>query len=208
MLRLPPHRSSPFTVCLTVALSLGGCVHAPGPREVATAYVRALEENRLAEASALTSTPLEERATFLARYADAEARRVRVAQVRAALPSLQVQGPSLTLIESKEGWRIVEEQPQDAPRACLTAFLAAVEAVEWDSAWSLLSSSLRARYTPERLREDFQREPLAAERLRRARLAVKGPVQVSEAGAEFPLGDERAVRLTREAGKYRVAALE
>ncbi len=99
-------------------------------------------------------------------------------------------------------------RPEDAPRACLTAFLDAVEAVDWVTAWSLLSSPLRARYTPERLREDYAREPLAAERLRRARLVVAGPVQLSEAGAEFPLGEARGVRLTREEAGYRVAALE
>ncbi|WNG22168.1 hypothetical protein F0U63_24515 [Cystobacter fuscus] len=204
---LPP-RSSPFTVGLALVSSLVGCAHAPGPREVATAYVRALEENRLEAASALTSLPPEARAPFLTHYADAEARRARIAQVRAALPELWAQGPSLSLIESKEGWRVVEESPQDAPRALLTRFLDATEAADWETAWSLLSSSLRARYTPERLREDFQREPLAAERVRRARLAVKGPVEVTEGGAAFPLGEQRAVRLTREAGEYRVEALE
>jgi hypothetical protein len=207
MLRLLALRSSPLTVGLAV-VSLVGCAHAPGPREVATAYVRALEENRLEAASSLTSLPPGERATFLAHYGDAEARRARIAQVRAALPELRAQGPSLRLVESKEGWRIVEESPQDAPRALLTRFLDAAEAADWETAWSLLSSSLRARYTPERLREDFQREPLAAERVRRARLAVKGPVEVTEGGAAFPLGEQRAVRLTREAGEYRVEALE
>jgi len=67
---------------------------------------------------------------------------------------------------------------------------------------------LRARYTPERLRDDFKREPLADERVRRARLALKGPVRLSASGAEFPLGKDRAVRLVREAGEYRVAAIE
>jgi hypothetical protein len=201
-------RPCPVLAALAVAVCLEGCVHAPGPREVAGAYARALEENRLEEASALTSLPPKERAAFLARYADVEARRSRAARVRAALPGLQLQGPGLTLRESEGRWRVVEEPPQDAPRACLTAFLDAVEAPDWDTAWSLLSSPLRARYTPERLREDFQREPLAAERVRRSRRALKGPVQVSEAGAAFPLDEERAVRLTREADGFRVAALE
>ena len=104
--------------------------------------------------------------------------------------------------------RSVEESPQDAPRAALTRFLDGVEAGDWNLAWSLLSEPLRIRYTPERLREDFERDPLAAERLRRARLVVRGPVRLTGTGAEFPLGGERAVRLEREAGEYRVAAIE
>ena len=198
----------PLLVALAVSACLEGCAHAPGPREVALRYARALEEGRVEEASALTGLSPEERAAFLARYADAGTREARAAQVRAALPELQFQGPALTLRESEAGWRVVEAPPQDAPRACLTAFLDAVEAPDWDTAWSLLSSPLRARYTPERLREDFQREPLAAERVRRSRLALKGAVQVSETGAAFPLDEERAVRLTREGDGYRVASLE
>ncbi|ATB33726.1 hypothetical protein [Melittangium boletus] len=104
--------------------------------------------------------------------------------------------------------RVVEDSSQDAPRAVLTRFLDGVEAGDWSLAWSLLSEPLRTRYTPERLREDFEREPLAAERLRRARLVVRGPVRMTDTGAEFPLGEERAVRLERESGEYRVAAIE
>jgi hypothetical protein len=83
-----------------------------------------------------------------------------------------------------------------------------VDAKDWKTAWSLLAAPLRARYTPERLREDFEREPLSQERLRRARIAQKGPVKVGASEALFPLGDERAVRLVLEEGEYRVAAIE
>jgi hypothetical protein len=106
----------------------------------------------------------------------------------------------------------VQEDPrppaEDAPRAVLTRFLDGVEAGDWEGAWSLLSAPLRARYTPERLHEDFTREPLAGERVRRARLVVAGPVRLTATGAEFPLGPERAVRLEREAETYRVTGLE
>ena len=90
---------------------------------------------------------------------------------------------------------MVEEKPEDAPRAVLKGFLDAVGAGNWARAWSLLSDPLRARYTPERLREDFKREPLSAERVRRARLALEGDVRVTASGAEFPMGKGRAVRL-------------
>jgi signal peptide peptidase SppA len=97
---------------------------------------------------------------------------------------------------------------EDGARDALGRFLSAVEAAEWPLAWSLLHGPLRTRYTPERLREDFLREPLASERLRRARLAWQGPVRVAGAEARFPLGDERAVRLLQEEGSWRVVALE
>jgi len=101
-----------------------------------------------------------------------------------------------------------EKRLADAAREALGRFLEAVKANDWDTAWSLLSAPLRARYTPERLRDDFKREPLATERVSRARLALKGPVRVTASGAEFPIGQERAVRLVREAGEYRIAAIE
>jgi hypothetical protein len=175
---------------------------------VASAYARALEEGRLADAQVLTNVPPEEQRSFAEHYADASVRAARAEEVRAALPELQARAPALTLLQTPAGWRVVEERPADAPRAVLGRFLDAVEAGDWATAWSLLSDPLRARYTPERLREDFEREPLSAERLRRARLALVGPVRVTASGAEFPLGKERAVRLVREAGGYRVAAIE
>ena len=207
----PRMASSSWRWVLFVAMAPGavGCAHAPGPVEVATEYARALEEGRLAEASALTSASTEERSVFLQHYADPQVRQARVVQVRGALPRLQARSPGLALLQTKEGWRVLEEKPtDDAPRALLMHFVESAEAGHWETAWSLLSEPLRARYTPERLHEDFQREPLAAERLRRARVAAGGAVRVTEEGAEFALGAERAVRLVREAGEYRVAALE
>jgi hypothetical protein len=193
---------------LAAALVAMGCAHAPGPKEVASAYARALEENRLADARALTNAPPEEQPAFTEHYADASVRKARAEEVRAALPELQARAPALTLLQTPEGWRVVEEKPADVPRAVLNRFLDAVEAGDWATAWSLLSDPLRTRYTPERLREDFKREPLSAERVRRARLALEGEVKVTGVGAEFPIGKERAVRLVREAGEYRVAAIE
>jgi hypothetical protein len=186
-----------------------GCAHAPpGPTAVAEAYARALEENRLEEAYALTSGPPEGQAAFLERYADAAARQARAAEVRAGARQLEARAPSLRLQQGGGGWRVVEVRPSDAPREALSHFLGAVEGGDWTTAWSLLAGPLRARYTPERLREDFQREPLAAERLRRAQVALRGPVQVTATEAIFPLGEERGVRLVLEGGEYRVAALE
>ncbi|MCY1078195.1 zf-TFIIB domain-containing protein [Archangium lansingense] len=196
------------TLSLAASLVATGCAHTPSPSNVAKSYAQALEENRLADAYALTNAPPEAQPGFLEHYADASVRQARVKEVRAALPELQARAPALTLLQVKDGWRVVEEKPEDAPRAVLKRFLDAVGASNWATAWSLLSDPLRARYTPERLREDFKREPQSAERVRRAQLALKGGVRVTASGAEFPIGKGRAVRLVREAGEYRVAAIE
>jgi hypothetical protein len=102
----------------------------------------------------------------------------------------------------------VKPRPEEVARAVLTRFLDAVEGEDWTAAWSLLQGPLRTRYTPERLHEDFNREPLAAERLRRARLVSQGPVRLTPTEALFPLGEDRAVRLSLEEGEYRIAAIE
>ena len=206
MVFLPSHRWLALSAVLLGALT--GCAHAPGPLETGAAYARALEEDRLADAYALTSVPAGQRPAFLQRYADAQARQSRAHEVRASLEALQARGPALALAQTPEGWRILEADPEEAPRVLLRRFLDAVDAGDWQLSWSLLSGPLRERYTPRRLHEDFQREPLAAERLERARLSLKGPLQETEAGVNFPLGGERAVRLVREGGEFRVAALE
>jgi uncharacterized protein YbaA (DUF1428 family) len=175
---------------------------------VASAYAQALEEKRLADAYALTTTSEQNQKSFLEHYSDASVRQARVAEVRKALPKLQAQAQALTLIQTPGGWRVVEKEAEDAPRETLNRFLDAVKGKDWPTVWSLLSAPLRARYTPERLRDDFKREPLSTVRVRRARLALKGPVRLSASGAEFPIGEDRAVRLVREAGEYRVAAIE
>lgn len=194
---------------LLLSLCLGlGCAHAPGPASVAESYARALEEGRLAEAYALTEGAPEGQQAFFQRYATPESRQARAAEVRAAQASLRAEGPSLRMAQRGTDWRVVEVAPEEAARAVLERFLSAVEAGEWATAWSLLAGPVRSRYTPERLRSDYEREPLAAERVRRARLALQGPVRLEEGEAQLPLGGEAAVRLVLEGGVYRVAAME
>jgi hypothetical protein len=188
---------------------LAACATTPRePVSVAEAYARALDEGRLQDAYALTSGGPEGEAAFLERYADETTRRERAAAVRAGTAVLEARAPSLTLARDEQGWRVVESRPADVPRAALSRFLDTVESRDWKAAWSQLAAPLRARYTPERLREDFEREPLARERLRRARLALDAPVRVGAGEALFPLGDNRAVVLVLEDGEYRVAAIE
>jgi hypothetical protein len=175
---------------LLLALT-AGCATPKGPSAIAEAYATALEEDRLLDAYALT-TGLPERA----------------ASVRAAVGDLEARAPNLIVEQREDTWRVVETRPSDEAKAVLTRFLNAVEARDWEKAWSLLSAPLRSRYTPDRLREDYQREPLANERIRRARLSLRGNVKVTNSDATFPLGADRAVRLVLEEGEYRVAAIE
>lgn len=197
----------PFRLLLLLALT-AGCATPKGPTSIVESYAKALEEDRLSEAYALTTGLPEGEPGFRERYADANARRERAASVRASAATLEARAPNLILEHRQDTWRVVETRPGDEAKAVLTRFLNAVEARDWEKAWSLLSGPLRSRYTPDRFREDFQREPLAKERMRRARLALRGNVKVTNSDASFPLGAERAVRLVLEEGEYRVAAIE
>ena len=71
-----PMASSPWRAVLGLSMALGtvGCAHAPGPEEVASAYARALEEERLTQAAAWTTVSDEERPAFLQHYADPQVR--------------------------------------------------------------------------------------------------------------------------------------
>ncbi|RKH03515.1 hypothetical protein D7X74_36195 [Corallococcus sp. CA047B] len=178
------------------------------PASVAEAYAKALEENRLPDAYRLTTGGPEGEVAFLDEFSHEAARRERAAAVRTGTGVLEARAPSVTLARQGEDWRVVESRPADVPRAALKKFLDEVESRDWKGAWGLLASPLRARYTPERLREDFEREPLAKERLRRARLSLNTHVRVAAGEALFPLGEDRAVRLVLEDGEYRVAAIE
>jgi hypothetical protein len=192
---------------LLLALATG-CATPRGPTNIAEAYAKALEENRLADAYALTTGLPEGEGGFRERYKDAAARRERAAAVRSSVDNMEARAPAVILERREASWRIVETRPADEAKAALTRFLNAVEAKDWEKAWSLLSAPLRSRYTPDRFREDYQREPLARERLRRARLALKGNVKMTGNEATFPLGADRSVRLVMEEGEYRVAAIE
>ena len=121
---------------------------------------------------------------------------------------LEARAPNLIVERRENDWRVVETRPADEAKAVLTRFLNAVDARDWEKAWSLLSASLRSRYTPDRFRDDFQREPLAKERVRKARLALRGNVKVTNTDATIALGADRAVQLVLEEGEYRVAAIE
>jgi glutamate dehydrogenase/leucine dehydrogenase len=58
------------------------------------------------------------------------------------------------------------------------------------------------------LKADFALEPQAKDRLVRARAALSAEVVWKGEVAEVPLGGGKAVRLVREGGAFKVAALE
>jgi protease-4 len=90
----------------------------------------------------------------------------------------------------------------------LGQFLDAAERGDFDSAYQLLAGSWRARYTPARLKQDFELEPRAKEMVGRARSALKRGRREAEGFAEYPIGDGKAVRLVRENGAFKIASLE
>lgn len=204
----------PVFVAALCAGTLWSCAHlgpAPaGPEGVARAYAEALEQNRLDAALAL-STGLDAK-RFHALYGDAKIRSARAFAVRAAADGAT--GGALKLVLENGAWRVQELEParpqvQEQAAAALTQFLDAAEAGQFEAALSLLSASWRNRYTARRFEDDFTREPLAKERLVRARTALgRGGWIVDAGGAQLPLGEGRAVRLEREGEAYRVVALE
>jgi hypothetical protein len=201
----------PLAAALWAGLLLAGCRTPAGPEHALQAYARALEENRLDEAYALTSSDTRERVTpdaFSARYENPQARVARARVVADAAASLKVCGLDVEAVRDGDRWLVRELPSDDGARQALLQFLDASERGDFPAAYRLLSGAWRSRYTPERLAKDFALEPLAKERLARARAALSGPVVLEDGVATFPIGEGRAVRLVREGGLYRVSALE
>ncbi len=198
-------------ICAGALLSCAHLGPAPaGPEGVARAYADALEQNRL-DAALELSTGLDAK-RFRALYGADAVRAARVAAVRAAADGSG--GGALKLVLDGGAWRVQELEPakpqvQEQAATVLAEFLDAADAGRFEAALSLLSASWRNRYTAKRFEDDFGREPLAKERLSRARTALeRGGWIVDAGGAQLPLGEGKAVRLEREGEAYRVVALE
>lgn len=208
-----PCSSSRFAAHLLL-FACAACVTGRGPVETAEAYARALEEGRWEDAAALSTRSAAE---LESAYASPSGRE-RAESIRGTRAWSSATAPGLEIVDTREGWRVrddphagdleLSEASSEAARAVLQRFLHASEQGDFAAAHALLSAPLRARYTPERFAKDFSDEPLAKERLGRARAAAAGPPQLSRDEAQFPLGDGRAVRLVREAGGWRVESLE
>ncbi len=178
---------------------------------MARRYARALDEGRVDDAWAL-SAPLD-RDQFAARYAEAGARRRRAYAIAHAAEGQPSAAVALEVRES--GWRVIEPPApaalvadEELARALIAHFLAAVASGDFDSVLGDLAASWRAKYTPARLRSDFSTEPSAQIRLERIRAALPGRWEVTLAGPQLPLGEGKTLRLLREGGALKVAALE
>ena len=147
-------------------------------------------------------------AAFRARYASEQARRERAEAIEGSLGKLRASSGELELLHQDGAWRVAEPPPEAAPRQALERFVASVDRGDFQAAYLLLAQPWRNRYTPARLEKDFQLEPQAKDRVARVRAALGGPLEVSRDGAQLPLGGGRAVRLVREDGDYKIAALE
>ena len=177
---------------------------------MAQAYAQALREGRLDDAHALTASRADatSREDLARRYPDQASRSARADQIQQSLGHLSTRDGALVLVQEGDGWRVIEPLLESGARQALEAFLAAAEAGNFVAAWGLLSGELRARYTPERFEADFHAEPLARERLARARTALAYEPVIDGDVVAFPVGEGRAVRLRREEGGYRILSLE
>jgi hypothetical protein len=115
----------------------------------------------------------------------------------------QVAPPAL---DSRGGTKV--EQVVD-PTTDVLRFLDAVAAGRFDEVHARLAAPLRQRYSVERLEADYVAEPLAGERVARARRALAHtPWVVDGAVARLPLGDGHHLTAVLEDGAWKVAALE
>jgi hypothetical protein len=88
-------------------------------------------------------------------------------------------------------------------------FVTAASERHFETVWTLLSERWRERTTPAQLGTDFDAEPLAKERLRRAETALERPPAIAGARAELPIDTRRAMVLVREAdGRWKIDRLE
>jgi hypothetical protein len=104
----------------------------------------------------------------------------------------------------------VPPAPDDGPpRAALQRFLAALDGRRYADAYGLLSARWRARYTPQRLEQDFGLSgAIGRESAERARVLSPGPFKLERGRAVLVIGEARAAVLVLEEGGWRVDALE
>lgn len=196
---------------IVTGLAFAGCRTVDGPEVVASTYARALREGRLESAYALTSADYRARVpfeAFKAQYRDEQPRRERADALLEGLPKMSARSAGLEAVCESGGWKVAEEAPGEGPKAALARFLDAADAGDFTAAYGMLSEAWRARYTPALFARDFAAEPLAKERLSRAREALAAALVWGKDEVQLPLGGGKAVRLSREGGSYKVAALE
>ncbi len=202
-----------WTLLLAVSALASGCrtmQEVPAHERAAREYAKALREGRIDDAHRHVEGV--EAEAFRSRYADPAAREARAKEIDDAFSTdaaQELRAGSVTLQQQGDGvWRVQEAPPAADAARTLGEFLDASAAADFARAWSLLAAPLRARYSPERLAQDFAAEPGAQDRLSRARAAAQTSPVIEGDEARWPLGEGRAVRLVREGDGWRVAALE
>ena len=186
-----------------------GCVHERyGARAAAESYAQALEGDwEKGDSWAVGGGT----SAWHAFYNDPSNRQAKARDIKAALEGTH-DAPALVMEFAQGQWRVVDAGPatalQTAADAVLLRFLQAAEEGDFQTVWTLLAPSLRARYTPARLKEDFANEPKSPERMGRSKAAANQKWQATAAGAERVLGVGKSVKLVREGDAWRVAALE
>jgi hypothetical protein len=95
------------------------------------------------------------------------------------------------------------------PRGALEQFLGAAGRGDFEAAFRLLASPLRARYTPARLASDYAAvRGLAQDKLARLRASLDADWRIGADEASLPVGEGKRARLVREPEGWRIAALE
>jgi hypothetical protein len=92
--------------------------------------------------------------------------------------------------------------------AALEAFVRAVEAKDFESAYRLLSHDARRRYSPARLAQDFATEPSGAQLLARAKAALRVMPTVTKDRATLAVATGKVAALERESDGWHVASLD
>ncbi len=93
-------------------------------------------------------------------------------------------------------------------RGAVKAFVEAAEARDFAAAWRLLAGPWRDRYTPERLAEDFEREPRGPGLVSRLKASLGAPVVVDGPKATLLVGGARVARLVLEPSGWRLESLD
>jgi hypothetical protein len=95
------------------------------------------------------------------------------------------------------------------PRGALEQFLEAAGRGDFEAAFRLLASPLRARYTPARLASDYAAvRGLAQDKLARLRASLGADWRIGADEACLRVGEGKSARLVREPEGWRIAALE
>ncbi len=199
------------TLLAVLGLCASDCVHGVLPEDAMRSYARALEEGRLDDAWALSAAL--DQAQFAERYAEPARRHQRAEEV---LRAAEGQASTGLAIEARAGaYRVIEAPAAVATKddalqaaALVEHFLASAQRGDFDAVFADLAASWRARYSPQRLKADFEAEPAAAARLERIRAALPGKWELTAAGPELPLGEGKRLKVLREGDGLKVAALE